>query len=124
MSKKPKQNSERVALLDDYDSDEDDFFLKGPPKSSEKIQAVQSQVQDVVGVMKQNIDKVVERGDCLDDLQDKSDNLADGARNFSNRAVRLRKKMWWNNLRTKIFIALILIVLILIIIISATRKKN
>lgn len=34
-----------------------------------KIQSVQNQVRDVVGVMKQNIEKVVERGDNLNDLQ-------------------------------------------------------
>ena len=36
MSKSSK-NAERVALLNDYDSEEDDFFLKGPSSSKDKV---------------------------------------------------------------------------------------
>lgn len=37
-----------------------------------QLQRVQGQVDEVVGVMKNNITKVMERGDRLDELQDKS----------------------------------------------------
>jgi len=33
---KSQNNSERVALLEDFDSD-DDFFLKGPSTTSDKV---------------------------------------------------------------------------------------
>lgn len=36
------------------------------------IPRVQSQVDEVIDVMQENISKVIERGERLDDLQDKS----------------------------------------------------
>ena len=37
--------------------------------------ALQSQVHEVKGVMAQNIEKVIQRGERLDDLVDKTDEL-------------------------------------------------
>jgi len=40
--KKNHRNSERVALLEDYESD-DDFFLKGPSSASDKVRFIKLQ---------------------------------------------------------------------------------
>ncbi|MGH0171709.1 UNVERIFIED_CONTAM: hypothetical protein FKN15_010220 [Acipenser sinensis] len=53
------------------------IFRRGPsgPKigqKNEKIKQVQTQVDEVIDVMQENITKVIERGERLDDLQDKS----------------------------------------------------
>lgn len=118
------KSGERVGLLDD-DSD-DDFFLTGPPSGSEKVRQVQKQVGEVMGVMQNNIEKVVDRGERLEDLQDKSDNLADTATDFNMRARRLQKKMWWKNMRMKLCVGFFIFLVILIIILSVTlgRKKD
>lgn len=42
-----------------------------PPPPS-KVKVVQEQVDEVVGIMQSNIEKVIERGDKLDQLQDKT----------------------------------------------------
>ncbi|ELK16277.1 Vesicle-associated membrane protein 4 [Pteropus alecto] len=52
--------SERRNLLEDDSDEEEDFFL------------VQNQVDEVIDVMQENITKVIERGERLDELQDKS----------------------------------------------------
>ncbi|ROL55558.1 Vesicle-associated membrane protein 4 [Anabarilius grahami] len=52
--------SERRNLLEEDSDEEEDFFL------------VQSQVDEVIDVMQENISKVIERGERLDELQDKS----------------------------------------------------
>lgn len=39
------------------------------------VLSVQSQVDEVIDVMQENISKVIERGERLDDLQDKSGEL-------------------------------------------------
>ena len=36
-----------------------------------------------------------ERGEHLDNLQDKTNNLAESARGFNRSANQVRKKMWW-----------------------------
>ncbi|XP_078115738.1 vesicle-associated membrane protein 4 isoform X1 [Sander vitreus] len=70
--------SERRNLLEDDSDEEEDFFLRGPtgPRfgpQNDKFKQVQSQVDEVIDVMQENISKVIERGERLDDLQDKSD---------------------------------------------------
>jgi hypothetical protein len=46
--------------------------------------------------MRENINKVSQRGENLDSLQDKTDNLAVSAQGFRRGANRVRKDMWWN----------------------------
>lgn len=55
----------------------------------------QQQIDDTVGVMRENINKVSQRGERLDSLQDKTDNLAVSAQGFRRGANRVRKQMWW-----------------------------
>uniref|UniRef100_G1MYD0 V-SNARE coiled-coil homology domain-containing protein n=1 Tax=Meleagris gallopavo TaxID=9103 RepID=G1MYD0_MELGA len=87
-------------LLEEDSDEEEDFFLRGPsgPRfgpRNDKIRHVQNQVDEVIDVMQENITKVIERGERLDDLQDKSESLSDNATAFSNRAKQLRRQMWW-----------------------------
>lgn len=44
--------------------------------------------------MRENINKVSQRGERLDSLQDKTDNLAVSAQGFRRGANRVRKQMW------------------------------
>ncbi len=53
------------------------------------------QIDDTVGVMRENINKVSQRGERHDALQDKTDNLAVSAQGFRRGANRVRKQMWW-----------------------------
>ena len=113
-SRTPKsggRDGEKVGLLD-ADSD-DDFFLTGPSSGSDKVRQVQKQVGEVMGVMQNNIEKVIDRGERLEDLQDKSDNLADTATDFNMRARRLQKKMWWKNMRMKICVGFFILLIII-----------
>ena len=69
-----------------------------PPPSlslSRSFPRVQGQIGQVMGVMQSNITKVLERGERLEDLQDKTDDLAAGALTFHKSSSQLRKKMWW-----------------------------
>jgi len=51
------------------------------------------QIDDTVGVMRENINKVSQRGERLDALQDKTDNLAVSAQGFRRGANRVRKQV-------------------------------
>ncbi|KAJ2146675.1 Vesicle membrane receptor protein (v-SNARE) [Coemansia sp. RSA 678] len=63
--------------------------------------------------MQENIDSVMQRGENLDNVGQKTDRLRDEAQVFQRSAVRVRKKMWWNNMKWKIIIAVCLIIIIL-----------
>uniref|UniRef100_A0A8C0QS22 Vesicle associated membrane protein 4 n=1 Tax=Chelonoidis abingdonii TaxID=106734 RepID=A0A8C0QS22_CHEAB len=83
---------------------------------NDKIRHVQNQVDEVIDVMQENITKVIERGERLDDLQDKSESLSDNATAFSNRSKQLRRQMWWRGCKMKALVALVAVVLLLVII--------
>uniref|UniRef100_A0A3B3BXG5 Vesicle associated membrane protein 4 n=1 Tax=Oryzias melastigma TaxID=30732 RepID=A0A3B3BXG5_ORYME len=113
--------SERRNLLEEDSDDEDDFFLLNVSLHTWFF-SVQLQVDEVIGVMQENISKVIERGERLDDLQDKSESLSDNASAFSSRAKQLHRRMWWRDMKMKIIIALVVIALLLIIIIPVILR--
>ncbi|CEJ86320.1 Putative Synaptobrevin [[Torrubiella] hemipterigena] len=84
-----------------------------------RTQALQAQIDDTVGVMRDNINKVSQRGERLDALQDKTDNLAQSAQGFRRGANRVRKQMWWKDMKMRVCIVIGVIVLLLIIILPA-----
>jgi vesicle-associated membrane protein 4 len=77
------------------------------------------QIDDTVGVMRENINKVSQRGERLDSLQDKTDNLAVSAQGFRRGANRVRKQMWWKDMKMRMCIIVGLIILIVIIVVPA-----
>ncbi|KAL8178101.1 UNVERIFIED_CONTAM: Vesicle-associated membrane protein 4 [Gekko kuhli] len=121
--------SERRNLLEEDSDEEEDFFLRGPsgprfgPKN-DKIRHVQNQVDEVIDVMQENITKVIERGERLDDLQDKSESLSDNATAFSNRSKQLRRQMWWRGCKMKAIVALVAVAVLLVIIVPIILKYN
>ena len=85
------------------------------------------QIDDTVGVMRDNINKVSQRGERLDALQDKTDNLAASAQGFRRGANRVRKQMWWKDMKMRMCLIIGIIILLLVIIVpsgKATFRKQ
>jgi vesicle-associated membrane protein 4 len=71
--------------------------------------------------MRDNINKVSERGERLDSLQDKTDNLAVSAQGFRRGANRVRKQMWWKDMKMRMcIIAGVIILVIIVIVVPST----
>ena len=83
---------------------------------SDNVSKLRSQVDEVKDVMTQNIERVLERGEKLDDLVDKTEDLEASAATFQKTAKRIRKKFWWKN--TKMMIILISVGVVIVIIIG------
>jgi len=86
---------------------------------NQRTAALQAQIDDTVGVMRDNINKVSQRGERLDSLQDKTDNLAVSAQGFRRGANRVRKQMWWKDMKMRMCLIAGIIILLLIIIIPS-----
>ncbi|WFD07620.1 synaptobrevin [Malassezia vespertilionis] len=69
---------------------------------------IQAQIDETVGVMRDNINKVNERGENLDSLQDKT--------GFRRGANRVRKRMWWKDMKMRLIIIFGIIALLAVII--------
>ncbi|KAF5391058.1 hypothetical protein D9757_003982 [Collybiopsis confluens] len=89
-----------------------------------KTAAIQAQIDDTVEIMRDNISKVAERGERLDSLQDKTDNLAVSAQGFRRGANRVRKNMWWKDMKMRIIIGLAIAVIIVIIVVSIVKATG
>lgn len=69
--------------------------------------------------MRENINKVSQRGERLDALQDKTDNLAVSAQGFRRGANRVRKQMWWKDMKMRVCLIAVIIILIVVIVVPA-----
>lgn len=85
------------------------------PEEYSKISSVQKKVDEVKGIMQENIEKVLSRGEALDNLVDKTDNLMHEADRFAKTGRSLRRKMWWQNMKMKLVLAMVVILVGIII---------
>eukprot|EP00252_Welwitschia_mirabilis_P001603 TRINITY_DN11501_c0_g1_i2.p1 TRINITY_DN11501_c0_g1~~TRINITY_DN11501_c0_g1_i2.p1 ORF type:complete len:222 (+),score=45.14 TRINITY_DN11501_c0_g1_i2:217-882(+) len=88
------------------------------PEEITKLAKVKAQVSEVQGVMMDNIEKVIHRGEELEVVVNKSENLSSQAQVFKNQGTQLRRKMWFQNMKVKLIVLGILVALILIIVLS------
>ncbi|KAL7847795.1 hypothetical protein AOLI_G00225130, partial [Acnodon oligacanthus] len=90
------------------------------PQAPSKLNQVQEQVNDVKVILKDNINKVLERGERLDDLIGKTDDLQASADSFQRTSTRVSRKFWWKNMKMMIIIGVIVLVIVVLIILLAT----
>ncbi|KAK7292976.1 hypothetical protein RJT34_15835 [Clitoria ternatea] len=88
------------------------------PEEISKIAKVKAQVSEVKGVMMENIEKVLDRGEKIELLVDKTENLRSQAQDFRQQGTKIRRKMWFQNMKIKLIVLGIIIALILIIVLS------
>lgn len=83
---------------------------------NKKLQQTQEQVNEVVGIMRVNVQKVLERDQKLSELDDRADALQHGASQFEQQAGKLKRKYWWKNVKMMIIIAIIAVIFLALII--------
>ncbi|XP_068598443.1 vesicle-associated membrane protein 3-like [Brachionichthys hirsutus] len=89
----------------------------GAAPGNRRLQQTQAQVDEVVDIMRVNVDKVLERDQKLSELDDRADALQAGASQFETSAAKLKRKYWWKNCKMwAILIAVIVIIIIIIIV--------
>ncbi|KAK6537046.1 SNAP receptor, synaptobrevin [Arthrobotrys megalospora] len=85
---------------------------------------IQAQIDDTIGIMRDNINKTTERGQNLNQLQNKTNDLADSAQGFRRGANRVRKQMWWKDMKMRMCLVLGIIILIAVIVIPIVVTKT
>ncbi|CAF0823827.1 unnamed protein product [Adineta steineri] len=88
--------------------------FENPPRanqyqSSKKFDNLQADVNQVVDVMKDNLDKVLERDAKLTTLENRADALQTGASQFTTNAGKLKRKYWWKNLKMWIILIIVIV---------------
>ncbi|XP_006084207.1 vesicle-associated membrane protein 1 isoform X1 [Myotis lucifugus] len=90
----------------------------GPPPnttSNRRLQQTQAQVEEVVDIMRVNVDKVLKRDEILSELDDRADALQMGASQFESSAAKLKRKYWWKNCKMMIMLGVICAIIVVVI---------
>ncbi|XP_039117193.1 vesicle-associated membrane protein 727 [Dioscorea cayenensis subsp. rotundata] len=85
------------------------------PEEMSKLSKLKAQITEVKGIMMDNIEKALDRGEKIELLVDKTENLQFQADSFQRQGRQLRRKMWLQNLQFKLMVtgAAILVLLIM-----------
>lgn len=91
------------------------------PEEMSRLSKLKAQITEVKGIMMDNIEKVLDRGEKIELLVDRTESLQFQADSFQRQGRQLRRKMWLQNLRFKVMVAGGLIFFILLVWLMACR---
>uniref|UniRef100_A0A3Q1CHT4 V-SNARE coiled-coil homology domain-containing protein n=1 Tax=Amphiprion ocellaris TaxID=80972 RepID=A0A3Q1CHT4_AMPOC len=102
------------------DTDPEQGGVQTAPEPKDKVQALKDQVDGVKDIMTQNVDRILARGERLDDLMGKSEDLQAGAQHFKQTSQKVARSYWWKNVKLVVIIVVIVLIIVLIIVLLAT----
>ncbi|VDL18663.1 unnamed protein product, partial [Hymenolepis diminuta] len=106
-----------IILYRAYNSPFGDSGAQGYTYSGQdRIQQQQAEVSEVVGIMKDNVARVLERDQRLADLDHRADELQVHSRQFESISRNIQRKYFWRNMKMWFIIGGVVLVLIIVII--------
>jgi len=92
-----------------------EYFSSNP--DADRINEVRGEIDEVKQVMVTNIEKVLERGEKIELLVDKTENLNQQAFKFKTQSTSLKRSMWWKNVKFGLvifaFVALVILFIVM-----------
>lgn len=95
-----------------------------PREQSKRLQQTQAQVDEVVNIMRVNVEKVIDRDQKISQLDDRAEALQAGASQFEASAGKLKRKYWWKNCKMWLILIGIIIVIIIIIVVWVVSNQD
>ncbi|XP_038896190.1 vesicle-associated membrane protein 711 [Benincasa hispida] len=86
-----------------------EYYSNDP--NADRINRLKGEMSQVRNVMIENIDKVLERGDRLELLVDKTTNMQGNTMRFRKQARRFRNTVWWKNVKLMVMLIILLLVI-------------
>nr|GMD48708.1 vesicle-associated membrane protein 711 [Ipomoea batatas] len=86
-----------------------EYYSNDP--NADRINRIKGEMSQVRNVMIENIDKVLERGDRLELLVDKTETMQGNTFRFRKQARQFRSSVWWRNV--KLIVAVIVVLLVI-----------
>ncbi|KAJ4969751.1 hypothetical protein NE237_002850 [Protea cynaroides] len=90
-------------------------YCMSHPEEISKLSKLKAQITEVKGIMVDNIEKVLDRGEKIELLVDKTENLQFQADSFQRQGRQLRRRMWMQNLKFKLMVGGGILALIIIL---------
>lgn len=98
------------------------FFSYDP--NSDKMTALETEIQAAKNVLVENIEKLIERGEKIDLLVEKTETLQEETFQMKGKSKKLRLKLWWRNMKIWLCICCVICVILFIIIWVACGFPN
>lgn len=99
-----------------------DFFASNDP-AADKLGAINKNVEEVKGIMVSNIEKVLERGEKIELLVDKTEKLNEAGFKFKKSSTALKRQMCLKNAKITAVIVLVVLIIIVVIVMSVCGVK-
>ena len=93
------------------------------PAEKNKVAKLQGQVQQVQGVMQQNISKALQNVATTKDLDAKAEDLAEAGLGFKRKAKKLAWKEWCALQKIRVVILLVLILIIIVVVVMVCNGE-
>ncbi|KAI3823528.1 hypothetical protein L1987_04967 [Smallanthus sonchifolius] len=91
-----------------------EYYSNDP--NADRMNRLKGEMSQVRNVMIQNIDRVLERGDRLESLVDKTANMQNNTFRFKKQSRRFRNTMWWQNVKLMVAFGLLLLVIVYVVV--------
>lgn len=90
--------------------------------SSTKVQQMEQELEDVTGIMRDNLGKVMERGERIESLLDKTALLRNESVSFRAGAKRHNDARWWQDSRGRIMLGICALVILTMVFWNMTGR--
>ena len=80
-----------------------------------KISAINDEIENTKSTVMESIEKVLDRGEKIELLVHKSDQLDDQARKFNRHSKKLKNRMMWKNIKMTLLLIMVLLVVVWLI---------
>ncbi|KAL4182583.1 hypothetical protein AMTRI_Chr11g150840 [Amborella trichopoda] len=91
-----------------------EYFSSNP--NADTLNRVRGEVGEIRAIMVENIEKILERGDRIELLVDKTATMQDSSFHFKKQSRRLRRALWMKNAKLLASLTCLIVVLLYIII--------
>ncbi|XP_034286625.1 vesicle-associated membrane protein 8 [Pantherophis guttatus] len=92
----------------------------GQGMGNERVKNLQNEVEGVKNIMTQNVERILARGENLDHLRNKTEDLEATSEHFKTTSQKVARKYWWKNIKMIAIICVIAVIILILIILLAT----
>nr|XP_014432824.2 vesicle-associated membrane protein 8 [Pelodiscus sinensis] len=89
--------------------------------ATDRVKNLQSDVEGVKNIMTQNVERILARGENLDHLRNKTEDLEATSEHFKTTSQKVARKYWWKNVKMIIIICVVVAIILILIILLATK---
>ncbi|XP_074784696.1 vesicle-associated membrane protein 8 [Athene noctua] len=94
--------------------------VAGSEEGSGRVRALQLEVEGVKTIMTQNVERILARGENLEQLHSKSQDLEATSEHFKTTSQRVARRYWWKNVKLLIILGLVGAIILILIILLVT----